>query len=424
MPKKRLTEEGVAKLKPPASGQLDYFDAVMPGLVLRVNYGGAKVWRAMHYVTKVSDGKRITASTTHKLGRYPHLKLKDAREKARQFLADPQKAMTQADSGSFREVAENFIKRHVEHEKLRTQPEIERVLRRYVYPKWQHRPFREIGRGDVAALLDQIVDDNGARQADMCLAVIRKMMNWFATRDDHYVSPIVKGMQRNNSDDSKRERILSDDEIRALWKAADGTFGALLKVALLTAQRKDKVANMQWGDIVDGVWEIPSEKREKSNAGSLQLPQAVIDIVEAQPRLAGNPHVFAAGKGNGPFNSFSQRKEELDAKLPRMPHWQIHDLRRTSRSLMSRANVRPDISERVLGHAIAGVEGVYDRHSYDDEKAQALRQLAALVERIINPRKAKVVDLSERRGRRRQKREAREGTSKPPRSNAQPRAID
>jgi integrase len=355
----------------------------------------------MHYVTKVSDGKRITASTTQKLGRYPQLKLKDARERARQFLADPQKAMTQADDGSFRQVAENFIKRHVEHEKLRTQPEIERVLRRYVYPKWQHRPFREIKRSDVAALLDQVVDENGARQTDMVLAVIRKLMNWFATRDDYYVSPVVRGMHRNKSDSRKRKRTLNDDEIRAVWKAADGTFGALLKVALLTAQRRDKVATMKWTDIVDGVWKIPSEKREKSNAGSLQLPQAVIDIIDAQPRLAGNPHVFSAGKGDGPFNSFSQRKEELDAKLPRMPGWVIHDLRRTARSLMSRADVRPDISERVLGHAIAGVEGVYDRHGYGPEKAQALRQLAGLVERIVNPRKAKVASLDEHRGRRR-----------------------
>ena len=140
----------MAKLNPPASGQVDYYDAGMPGLVLRVNYGGAKVWRALYYLKKFDkDGKIITVPTTHKLGRYPHLKLKQAREQARQFLEDPQQALAQADEGSFREVAENFIKRHVEHEKLRSQPEIERVLRKYIYPKWEARPFREIRRSDV-----------------------------------------------------------------------------------------------------------------------------------------------------------------------------------------------------------------------------------------------------------------------------------
>ena len=225
------------------------------------------------------------------------------------------------------------------------------------------------------------------------LAIIRKCMNWFATRDSDYWSPIVRGMHRSGS--RKRERILGnkpikgggydDDEIRLLWKACDdaGTFGALVKVCLLTAQRRDKVASMKWDDVVDGVWTILMADREKSNAGTLRLPQMVLDIIAAQPRIAGNPYVFA-GRGSGPFNSFSQRKEELDQKLP-IPPWVIHDLRRTARSLMARAGVLSDIAERALGHTIKGVKAVYDRHSYADEKADALNCLAALVERIINP---------------------------------------
>jgi hypothetical protein len=109
--------------------------------------------------------------------------------------------------------------------------------------------------------------------------VIRKLMNWYASRDDYYTSPVVKGMHRNKNAERKRKRILSDDEIISLWKAADGTFGALLKVALLTAQRGDKVVTMRWDDTVDGVWTIQSSEREKSNAGSLQLPKAVLDII-------------------------------------------------------------------------------------------------------------------------------------------------
>jgi len=135
----------------------------------------------------------------------------------------------------------------------------------------------------------------------------------------------------------------------------------------------------------------------------LRLPEQALAIAEAQPVIFGNPQVFA-GRGKGPFNSWSQCKEELDAKILEqrrkhdknanpLPHWTIHDLRRTARSLMSRAGVRPDIAERVLGHAIAGVEGVYDRHAYDDEKALALKALAALMERIINPPADNVVAL-------------------------------
>jgi integrase len=277
------------------------------------------------------------------------------------------------------------------------------VLRRYVYPQWAHRPFRDIKRNDVAQLLDRIVDKNGARQADVVLAVIRKLMNWFATRDNHYVTPIVKGMGRVKADERKRKRILDDNEIRALWKACEdeGTFGAFLKTALLTAQRRGKIESMQWADIKDGVWTIPAEKREKANAGILPLSPIVLEILEAQPRLAGSPFVFASGKGKGRFNSFSQRKEELDAKL-RIPHWQIHDLRRTARSLMARAGVSSQHAEHTLGHAVAGVEGVYDRHSYTSEKGHALLELQALIERVISPpAKGKVAVLSERRQKRR-----------------------
>ena len=171
-----------------------------------------------------------------------------------------------------------------------------------------------------------------------------------------------------------------------------GHFGGLVKVLLLTAQRRDKVATMQWDDISGDTWTIVSAEREKGNAGSLRLPPLVLDIINAQPRIAGNPYIFP-GRGAGPFNSFAQRKDELDAKLPKMPPWVLHDLRRTARSLMSKAGVQRDHAERVLGHAIPGVEGVYDRHRYDDEKADALLRLAALVERILNPSTDNVVPL-------------------------------
>ena len=104
--------------------------------------------------------------------------------------------------------------------------------------------------------------------------------------------------------------------------------------------------------------------------------------------------MFTAARGAGPFNSFSEWKAQLDARLPApLAHWTIHDLRRTARSLLSRAGVRPDISERVMGHAIPGVEGVYDRHRYDDEKAHALQALADVIDRILSPPAANVVPL-------------------------------
>ncbi len=426
-PRRQLTDEGVMAQTPPGNGQLDIFDTRQPGLILRVNYGGRKTWLARYYRRGVrvveKDGaevrKKVSIPMLHVLGRYPTLKVKEARAAALKFLADPQKALTGVGSkDTFKEVAQDFLKRHVEANKLRTQADIERLLRTYVYPAWEDRPFREIRRGDVARLLDHIQDKHGPRQADMVLAIVRKLMNWHQSRNEDYVSPIVRGMKRTNGE-TRRKRILTDEEIRVLMKAAKeaGTFGAIVQVLLLTAQRREKVATMKWADIRDGVWMISTERREKANAGSLKLPLAVLALIEAQPRIMDNPYVFPGSrqgqrrrqlaKEGRPekleppaFNSFSQRKKELEKKLPPMEQWTLHDLRRTAKSLMSRAGVRPDISERVLGHAIPGVEGVYDRYEYADEKADALAKLAALVERIVDPPQGNVVPIPKRaRGR-------------------------
>ena len=184
-----------------------------------------------------------------------------------------------------------------------------------------------------------------------------------------------------------------------MWKAAesDDAFGPFIRLLLLTGQRRNTVASMRWQDIArDGTWTIPAEAREKGNAGELELPDTAFAIIQSQPRFDDSPYVFAgrrAGKG-GEYafaTNFGKRKAMLDVKVTAAlgetpPSWTLHDLRRTARSLMSRAGVRPDIAERVLGHVQPGVAAIYDRHSYRDEMADALRRLAMLIDGIVNPR--------------------------------------
>ena len=154
---------------------------------------------------------------------------------------------------------------------------------------------------------------------------------------------------------------------------------------------------MRWADVtIDGAWDIPHEDREKGNGGALVLPEIALDIIRARPRI--NPYVFAGR--DGPFTSFVPGKRALDAKVAEslgepLPPWTIHDLRRTARSLMARAGVPRDIAERVLGHTLKGVEGVYDRHSYRAEKAAALAKLAGLIALILDPPGENVVPMRE-----------------------------
>lgn len=379
--RKTLTDKGVLALKPRPQ-RYAYPDPELRGHYVRVQPSGAKAFVA---VARSPQGNQVW----HTVGNADVLTIDEAREHSRAAIKRIKAGLPALEPpavkpDSFKAVAENWLQRHVAAKQLRSGREVRRSLEMYVYPHWAERDFISIKRSDVAKLLDRIEDNNGSRMADVVLAYLRGMANWFSGRDDDYVSPFVRGMRRHQN--GARSRILDDDELRAVWKVAEtnGDFGALVRLLLLTAQRHAKVATMKWADVVDGVWTIATAEREKGNAGALALPAQALAIIEAQPRLGENPYVFA-GRGLG-CRDFSKSKPPFDAKLPEMPRWTLHDLRRTARSLLSRAGVRPDISERVLGHTIAGVEGIYDRHHYDAEKAAALAKLAALIDGIVDPR--------------------------------------
>src|SRR4029077_13728177 len=123
-------------------------------------------------------------------------------------------------------------------------------------------------------------------------------------------------------------------------------FGGLIMMLLLTGQRRDKVVTLKWSDLEGDLWTIASAPREKGNPGALRLPPLALRISKAQPRLTGNPYVFA-GRDKGPLSGFSSRHEVFKARCG-VDGWTLHDLRRTARSLLSRTTVRPDIAERVL----------------------------------------------------------------------------
>lgn len=364
--------------------QVTYLNKLDRGLSLVLVYsaGGTKRFRVLTY----KNGQPHTV----KLGTYPTMGLKEAKAKAQAYYNDPAKYEDEAAEDTFKKIGEEWFKRRVEKRGLRSAYYLRRHLEVHIYPKWATRKFREIRRSEVTTLLDYIADHHGQHQADAVLATLRSIMVWFQSRNENYTTPIVQGMKRSEA--SSRERILTDGEIRQLWSVTGGyPFGALVRMLLLTAQRRTKVATMKWDDISEGVWIIRAEPREKGNAGSIKLSDMALDIINSQPRLFGNPHVFA-GRRCAPITGFSKPKIELDKKLD-MPSWVLHDLRRTARSLLSRVGVKPHIAERTLGHAIPGVAGIYDRHAYFDEIGDALAQLAGQIERIVHPPADNIVHL-------------------------------
>ena len=380
--RKTLTDKGVAALKPRPQ-RYAYPDPELRGHYVRIQPGGAKAYTA---VARSPAGKQVWTN----IGATDVMDIDQARQKAREAIGRVRAGLSavEASANSFGTVTGNWIKRHVEPKGLRSAPEIKRLLDRHILPQWQDREFVSIKRSDVAGLLDHIEDTRGARQADYCLNIIRSIMNWYAARHDDYVPVIIRGMRRQNPKAQARTRVLADPEIREIWQATEfaGTFGAIVRFALLTAQRRAKIVSLRWDDFSkDGVWTIPQEPREKDSVGSVKLPPMALAVVRSQPALRNNSFVFA-GRGTNCFCGFSKSKRQLDAKLQNVAPWTIHDLRRTGRSLMSRAGVSSEHAEKIMGHVVAGVEGVYDRFQYDQAKADALAKLATLIDAILHQR--------------------------------------
>lgn len=367
------------------SKEVQYAEHLKKGLslMLYVSPHGTKTWRALFY----DDGK----PRSKRLGTYPELSVAKARDVAYEF--DPDKAIASAKAGTFKAVADEWYADEVLKRDLTSKREIKRHLDVYVLPRWGKIKIYDINGDHVLKLLSSLEKKHGAPQADAVLSTIRGITTWYASYHPRtYASPVVPKMKRDKrkADEKARKRVLTDDEIRDVWQACGdlGTFGALVKVLLLTGQRRQKVTTMKWADLNDGVWTIRAQnRREKGHAGVIRLPKMAVDTIEAQPRIVGNDYVFPAEHGKGKcFNSFSQRKDELDAKLPKgMPHWVLHDLRRTARTRMARIKVDRIHAELALGHKIKGIEGVYDRHDYFEEMSAALDRLAAHISDVLDP---------------------------------------
>lgn len=284
---------------------------------------------------------------------------------------------------------------------LRSAGEVERCFKVCVRPALGSVSIYSLRRSQVVEMLDKIEDERGPVMADRTLAYLRKAFNWHATRDDAFVPPIVKGMARTKPKERERTRTLTDDEIRALWTALDtvelpSCYPAYVRALLLTGQRRDEVSELPWSEIDGDVWTIPASRYKTKRDHVVPLTPTVLSLM-GSPRKRG--FVFSTTDGEVPFSGFSKARSALDKHLPGMEHWTLHDLRRTARSLMSRAGVSSDIAERVLGHVIPGVRGVYDRHEYRAEKRDALERLASEIDRIINPPSADIISIVKARAR-------------------------
>ncbi len=419
---KALTAAALEKFKPDPSKRIEKPDGLLTGLYFVIQPSGAQSW-AVRYRYQGKPRKLA-------LGRYPAIDLATARESAKAVLrrvqegADPaaekqdakaaEKGEGAAAKTVFESVVRTFLVRYAKPKNRswketarqlglvsdKAKPEGEDDPHSFVIAKgsaadlWQGRQIASIKRAEVIQLLDGIVDRGSPVMANRVLAALRKLFNWSLERDLVAANPCDR--VKPPAAEKSRDRVLSDDELRALWMACDGLgwpFGPMFKTLLLTGQRREEVASMEWREVdtANRLWTLPRDRVKNDKAHDVPLSDQAIAVLESLPRVAGAGLVFTT-TGDTPVSGFSRAKATVDEKMlallrqwavergedadaVTLEPWRLHDIRRTVASGMARLGIGIAVIEKILNHTsgtFGGIVGVYQRHEFADEKRRAL----------------------------------------------------
>ena len=406
-----LTDKSVAALAcPPGRKDMLIFDDAMAGFAVRVTAGGGKAWLAQW--TAVGLRRRLP------LGDWPAVTAAAARKAAGAVRA---KVAAGGDPFAEREAARQAVRAQVEADKLTVGVLFADWLRltahrphtvtdatgrlKLAFRDWADRPAAAVTKGDVVRRLDRIAAERGVVTARRTLAYGRAAFNWACKRDLLAANPFA-GVAAPGKE-TARDRALSDREIGEVWRAA-GTLApewtAFVRLLLLTLQRREEVAGMQWPELDSRVrptkWTIPAARAKNGRQHHVHLSEPVRAILTTLTPRDDTPSVLHSGRGAA-LTTFSAAKAALDAAIAAergeagnsepMSPWKFHDLRRTGVSTLARMGTAPHVADRLLNHvtgAIQGVAAVYQRHDFATERAAALDAWASHVEACGEGREA------------------------------------
>ena len=407
----------------PADRDVFVWDTEVRGFGLKVSKGGTKT-----YIFQYRMGGRGSPTRRYTIGPHGAFTPDEARVRAEKLRGkvsdgfDPGKekaeerkrARAEADTpNTFGQHAKKYIER--ECPRLARGEDIASIIRREILPHWDRRPIKELRKRDAIALTDSLVDARKPAAALKLYEVVKRIGSWLVDRDEIESSPFA-GM-KPPAIKTIRDRSLKDHEIAALWSVCEEMnypFGSVVRLLLLTGQRRNEVAQMRWEelDLDNRKWTIPAERSKNRKPHLVPLSEPAQDIIESLPRFGG-PYVFSSTSGQRPVSGFSKAKrqidkavakavakeadEELDLEKHSLPDWRLHDLRRTCRTGMAALGVPEIVSEKVLNHQPAVLARTYNVHDYADEKRDALERWARKMLDIATPPPANVVPLTVRR---------------------------
>jgi integrase len=388
----KLTAKAVENIKPIATRQ-EIPDALLPGLYLIVQPSGARSW-AVRYRHNGRPRK-------HTLGPFPTIDLKTARALGTKVLRsaaegrDPTGERQEQRANSVEQVVAQFLVKYGQRRyRPRTFAEAQRLLQQNVVAHWGRQPIASITRKQLRDMLEQLVANDTPMLANRVHSTARKLFSWAVEQEIIEVSPFA-GLKAP-AEEKSRDRILTDQELRAVWQAAGqmGTYGVLVRLLVLTGQRRGEIAGLTWSeiDLDKRLIRLPRERVKNDRAHEIPLSPQAVALIEGLPRSTSDHYVFSL-----PIGGFGKLKEQLD-KLCGVTDWVLHDLRRSVASGMAKLGVGLPVIEKVLNHisgSFAGVVGIYQRHDFAGEKRKALELWGAHVAAIVSDKsaKAKVVKL-------------------------------
>jgi integrase len=407
---RKLTQFAVEKSKPHPVKRREIPDGGKPGLYLVVQPSGRKSW-AVRYRRQIdSTSRKLTLdgfpslATARKLAQIALDKVSEGFDPA----AEKRIARTRTadESDLFGHVAGQFLERHVKRNtRVSSARETERLLSKEILPRWATKRVQEITKRHVVDLLEGIIDRGGGLTANRTLSAVRKLFNWAVQHDIIDVSPAA-GVSPLLVERS-RKRILSHEEMRWLWRACERLgypFGPFVQLLLLTGQRRREVAGMRYCEIdpANRCWIIPGERTKNDEPHEVPLSHAAVAILDSVPRFADEVGYVFSTRGATHISGFSAGKAALDRAMLAiareegchkkqegavvLPPWRLHDLRRTAASGMARLAVPLPVVEKVLNHSsgtFAGIVGVYQRHSFAEEKRKALNSWGSFLLALI-----------------------------------------
>jgi integrase len=397
----KLTDRFLTSRKAPPTGRTIYTDATVPGLAFRVGAGttfspeGRRDW-LLRYRPRRQAQKAVG------LGTYPALSLAQARQRAGEIITAAKRGvdlialeeheaearrMAETKARPLSEIARAYLD---SVKRLRSWRSVESRTRCHIIPKLGNKPIGEVTRADVVEFLDDLEREEGLRhQVNRCRETLRAIFAYAIEREFVTVNPVV-GVSRRKVE-IPRDRTLTAEELSALWRAIDKLPQlprAYFRVVVLTGARRNEVRCMAWSelDLDAGLWRVPPERNKSGRAFDLPLTAPVVETLRALPRIG--PMVFTLD-GKRPM-AVHQLIEQArgDAGLIDV---RLHDLRRTLRTGLAELGVSFEIAERVLNHAMPGLQAVYNRHNYMAEKRTALALWAEHVLALVAKREATVV---------------------------------